>query len=85
MPEMGGLEATRLIRRREKETGSHTPIIAVTAHAMKGDRERYLSAGMDGYVTKPLSRASLYGEIDALTAAGFRARPVNASDDRMRA
>jgi hypothetical protein len=72
MPEMGGLEATGLIRRREKQTGSHTPIIAVTAHAMKGDRERYLSAGMDGYVTKPLSRASLYDEIDALIAAETR-------------
>jgi signal transduction histidine kinase/CheY-like chemotaxis protein len=72
MPEMGGLEATGLIRQREKETGSHTPIIAVTAHAMKGDRERYLRAGMDGYVTKPLSRASLYGEIDALIAIGSR-------------
>jgi CheY-like chemotaxis protein len=66
MPEMGGVEAAKLIRQREQQAGGHTPIIAVTAHAMKGDRERYLSAGMDGYVTKPLRRQRLYEEIDAL-------------------
>ncbi len=66
MPEMDGLEATALIRQREKDSGRHTPIIAVTAHAMKGDRERYLEAGMDGYVTKPLRRQSLYEQIDSL-------------------
>jgi CheY-like chemotaxis protein len=74
MPEMGGVEATLLIREREKQTGGRTPIVAVTAHAMKGDRERYLSAGMDGYVTKPLRRQSLYNEIDSLIAAGARGR-----------
>ncbi|MEX2301499.1 MAG: response regulator [Bryobacterales bacterium] len=66
MPEMGGVETTKLIRQREQEAGGHTPIIAVTAHAIKGDRERYLSAGMDGYVTKPLRRQRLFEEIDAL-------------------
>jgi signal transduction histidine kinase/DNA-binding response OmpR family regulator len=75
MPEMGGLEATALIRQREKETGGHTPIIAVTAHAMKGDRERYLESGMDGYVTKPLRRQSLYDEIDLLMGAEMPTRP----------
>jgi len=75
MPQMGGVEATAVIRGREKENGGHTPIIAVTAHAMKGDRERYLAAGMDGYVTKPLRRQSLYDEIDSLTVAESRARP----------
>ncbi len=54
MPEMGGLEATRAIREREKSTGEHVPIVAMTAHAMQGDREHCLEAGMDGYLAKPL-------------------------------
>jgi two-component system, sensor histidine kinase and response regulator len=54
MPEMGGLEATRAIREKEKSTGGHLPIVAMTAHAMQGDRERCLEAGMDGYLAKPL-------------------------------
>jgi two-component system, sensor histidine kinase and response regulator len=71
MPEMGGFEATVRIRAREKETGKHLPIIAMTAYAMKGDRERCLASGMDGYVSKPILAAELFRAIDqALTTAG---------------
>ena len=68
MPEMGGGEATAAIRERERTTGGHTPIIAMTAHAMKGDREKYLQAGMDGYVSKPIRRQELFDAIEQLTS-----------------
>ena len=65
MPEMGGIEATQHIRALEKERHlRRIPIMAVTANALKGDRERYFEAGMDGYVSKPLSMDSLKAEID---------------------
>jgi hypothetical protein len=54
MPNMGGLEAAAAIRTLERGTGRHVPIVALTAHAMKGDQERCLEAGMDGYVSKPI-------------------------------
>jgi CheY-like chemotaxis protein len=66
MPVMGGLEATAAIRDAERASGTHLPIIALTAHAMHGDRERYLEAGMDGYVTKPIDGAELTRIIDQL-------------------
>ncbi len=66
MPEMDGYEATGLIRDKEKNTGEHIPIIAMTAHAMKGDREKCLNAGMDEYVTKPISIQSVTDAIKKL-------------------
>ena len=59
MPEMDGLTATRAIREQERQNGRHIPIIAMTAHAMKGDKERCLKAGVDGYVSKPVSIADI--------------------------
>jgi signal transduction histidine kinase/CheY-like chemotaxis protein len=66
MPEMDGFEATAAIREKEKSTGKHLPIIAVTAHALKGDRERCLAAGMDGYISKPIHAKNLFAEIGRL-------------------
>ncbi|MFP4356592.1 MAG: ATP-binding protein [Phycisphaerae bacterium] len=63
MPEMGGLEATEHIRRNESNTGGHIPIIALTAHAMSGDRDKCIQAGMDGYVTKPIQFDQLIAAI----------------------
>src|SRR5258706_5519160 len=67
MPEMDGFEATHQIRVQEKITGQHIPIIAMTAHAMQGDRERCLEAGMDDYVTKPLEPKVLFSALDRWT------------------
>ncbi|MDE2810074.1 MAG: response regulator [Gemmatimonadota bacterium] len=64
MPEMDGLEATAAIRRAEAQTGGHVPIVAMTAHAMKGDRDRFLAAGMDGYVAKPVRPHELYAAVE---------------------
>ncbi len=70
MPVMGGFEATRAVRAEERGRGRHLPIIAMTAHAMKGDRELCLEAGMDGYVSKPIDPKELFEAIDrALGAA----------------
>ncbi|MBF0330761.1 MAG: PAS domain S-box protein [Candidatus Omnitrophica bacterium] len=63
MPEMTGVEAVKIIRIEEKQTGLHLPIIAMTANAMMGDREKYLAGGMDGYVSKPIDREHLFKEI----------------------
>jgi CheY-like chemotaxis protein len=63
MPEMDGFEATAEIRKRQKNSGRRTPIIALTAHALKEDRERCLSAGMDACVTKPIRPVELFSAI----------------------
>jgi CheY-like chemotaxis protein len=64
MPEMDGFEATAAIRALEAGTGQHIPIIALTAHALTGDREKCIEAGMDGYSTKPIRADNLYMEMD---------------------
>jgi len=63
MPEMDGFEATKQIREAEKASGNHLPIIALTAHAMQGDKERFLACGMDGYVSKPIKLEELFSVI----------------------
>jgi signal transduction histidine kinase/CheY-like chemotaxis protein len=64
MPEMDGFETTAAIRAKEKSTGAHIPIIAMTAHALKGDQERCLAAGMDAYVSKPIRTSELFKTIE---------------------
>ena len=64
MPEMNGLEATGEIRRREEIEGTHVPIVGVTAHALKGDRERCIEAGMDDYLPKPISPKALAEKVE---------------------
>lgn len=70
MPKMDGFEATAAIREREKLSGGHIPIIALTANALKGDEERCLAAGMDGYVSKPIRTSELFEAIEKLTGNG---------------
>jgi signal transduction histidine kinase/CheY-like chemotaxis protein len=68
MPTMDGMEATAEIRKRESRTGTRIPIVAMTAHAMKGDRERFLDSGMDAYLAKPIRAADLHATIAKLTS-----------------
>jgi CheY-like chemotaxis protein len=64
MPKMDGFEVTRAIRRREHRPDEHLPIVAMTAHAIKGDEERCLAAGMDGYIAKPIQVQHLDQALD---------------------
>ncbi|TIW60218.1 MAG: response regulator, partial [Mesorhizobium sp.] len=70
MPEMNGLEATAAIRRLEEQSGTHVPIVGVTAHALKGDRERCLEAGMDDYLPKPISPRALLEKVERWIGSG---------------
>jgi signal transduction histidine kinase/DNA-binding NarL/FixJ family response regulator len=79
MPDMDGLQAVAALRRQEASSGRRVPVIAVTAHAMQGDRERCLAAGMDGYVTKPISGATL---ARAIAAALGRPSAVPSVEDQ---
>jgi CheY-like chemotaxis protein len=72
MPEMDGFETTQIIRAKEKDTNTHIPIIAMTAHAMKGDRERCLEVGMDGYLSKPLEPGELFQTIERVASPLLR-------------
>ena len=72
MPDMDGFEATAIIREKQKGSGVRSPIIALTAHAMKGDKERCLAAGMDGYLTKPISLDEFFAVIELHVSAVAR-------------
>jgi PAS domain S-box-containing protein len=76
MPEMDGLEATAVIREKEKGTGIHQAVVALTAHAMKGDREKCIAGGMDGYLTKPIRPQELDQLLDIYVARRMEARSV---------
>jgi signal transduction histidine kinase/ActR/RegA family two-component response regulator len=69
MPEMDGFEATAAIRKKERASGAHIPIVAMTAHAMQGDRERCLAAGMDGYVSKPIDAKELLAAVQSAVSS----------------
>jgi two-component system sensor histidine kinase/response regulator len=84
MPVMDGFEATGAIRAEEELTGGHVTIIAMTAHAMKGDRERCLEANMDGYLSKPINAKTLFNTIEKVAATTARrggSEPTNAAAD----
>jgi len=81
MPVMDGLDATAAIRKAEEKSGKHVPILAMTAHAMKGDRERCLRAGMDGYVAKPIRSTELENAIAEVLKKSLPAFGENRADN----
>jgi PAS domain S-box-containing protein len=80
MPEMDGLEATKLIRAREQKEGGHVPIIAMTAHALQGDRETCLDAGMDGYLAKPIRTERLLESLQTVAGNSDQEEPVTEAE-----
>lgn len=80
MPEMDGLEATAAIRAKEKGTGMRQAVVALTAHAMKGDREKCMEVGMDGYLTKPIRPQELDQLLEVYVARRVGARKVVTED-----
>jgi signal transduction histidine kinase/DNA-binding response OmpR family regulator len=76
MPQMGGVEATAALREMEKGSGIHTTVVAVTANAMKGDRENYLAGGMDGYLAKPIRSDDLYALLERCQAHKAKDQPA---------
>ena len=76
MPEMDGFEATAHIRAKERETGRHVPIIALTAHAMKGDQQRCLQAGMDAYISKPIEVRALIEALEGIVPTSCQSEAV---------
>ena len=76
MPDMNGFEATAAIRAAEGTSSDRTPIVAMTANAMKGDRERCLAGGMDDYLSKPINPAALFDAIDRVLTPGVAAAPA---------
>lgn len=82
MPELDGLSATAAVRARERTAGGHVPIVALTAHAMAGDRDRCLAAGMDGYLCKPIRADELAAVIEELgRPSGILASPLVGAGD----
>jgi two-component system sensor histidine kinase/response regulator len=75
MPDMDGFEATAAIRRKEQTTGAHIPIVAMTAHALKGDQDRCLAAGMDAYISKPIRQKELYATIESILCRNLVTEP----------
>jgi two-component system, sensor histidine kinase and response regulator len=79
MPGMDGFEATAAIREREKLTGEHIPIVAMTANALVGDRDKCIASGMDGYISKPIRTSELFATIEKILGDKLKPEPVTAS------
>jgi DNA-binding response OmpR family regulator len=82
MPGMDWFVSTQAIRESERASGQHIPIVALTANAMQGDRERCLAVGMDGYVSKPIRGKELFDAIDRLTPLGPKSDANRSEDER---